>query len=324
LVRGAPNRAVVIAASNSQDDGIHAMGDVPAGGSLDLLINTVPSLPATEDECEIWYPGAHQLSVELIAPNGAPIAQVAAGSTVQLQNSAGTTVAVVANRLADPNNGDNTINVWWSGAMPKGQWTLRLTTAGASTPFHAWIERNDRAQASFASHRVDTHTLGSISCGQESIVVASYDAHKTTQPISWFSSAGPTRDGRQKPEVAAPGHAVVAARSTSINGTTTMSGTSMAAPATTGLVALVLARAKKRKLALSVGQIRRIVIDSTRLNPPQVRWDARYGNGRICGRDAVAKLMGSAPLPVAVKPVGARGGTAARKAAKTKPLRKAA
>jgi subtilisin family serine protease len=312
LVRAEPNRAVVIAASNSQDDGIHAMGTVPAGGSLDLKLNTMPSLPATEDECEVWYPGAQRLSVELLAPNGAPVALAAAGATVQLQNSAGQTVAVVANRLADPNNGDNMINVWWSRAMPKGLWTLRLASAGAATPFHAWIERNDRAQANFATQRVDTHTLGSISCGQDSIVVASYDAHKATTPISWFSSSGPTRDGRQKPEVAAPGHAVVAARSTSVTGTTTMSGTSMASPATAGLVALVLARAKKRKLQLAIGQIRKIVIELARLSPPAASWDERYGNGRICGRDAVGKLMGTAPPPVAGKTAAAQAGAAAK------------
>lgn len=328
LVRAAPNRAVVIAASNSQDDGIHAMGTVPANGSLDLKLETLPSLPLTEDECEIWYPGARRLSVELIAPGGARVAVVSAGSTVQVQNNAGQVVAVIANRLADPNNGDNMINVWWSRAMPKGLWTLRLSSAGAATPFHAWIERNDDAQANFATLRVDTHTLGSISCGHDSIVVASYDAHKATTPISWFSSSGPTRDGRPKPEVAAPGHAVVAARSTSITGTTSMSGTSMASPATAGLVALVLARAKKRKLALNIDQIRKIVIESARLHPPAAAWDARYGHGRICGRDAVAKLMGTAAPPVAGKTAAAKTvaavGRRARPAKRAAPARRGA
>jgi subtilisin family serine protease len=303
LVQAAPNRAVVIAASNSQGDGIHAMGVVPAAGTLDLKLTTQTSPRATEDECELWFAGASRLTVELIAPGGQRVARVAPGATVQVQNSAGQTVGLVANRLADPNNGDNTINVWWSARMPKGQWTLRLASAAGAVPFHAWLERNDSAQASFTSHRVDSHTLGTISCGQESIVVASYDAHKPGTPLSWFSSTGPTRDGRQKPEVSAPGHDVVAARSTSLNGSTAMSGTSMAAPATTGLVALVLARAKARKLKLNAAQIRQVVINSCRRAPPSgTAWDAAYGHGRISGQAAVVQLMGAAPPPVVAKP----------------------
>lgn len=303
LVRAAPNRAVVIAASNSQADGIHAMGVVPAGAGLDLKLTTLAGAQALDDECEVWFGGATQLTVELLAPDGRRVALVAPGASVQIRNGAGQIVGIVTNRLAEPNNGDNMINVWLSRGMPKGEWTMRLSGAGAATNFHAWIERNDSAQARFTSHRVDSHTLGSISTGQESLVVASYDAHKAGTPISWFSSTGPTRDGRQKPEVSAPGHAVVAARSTSGNGTTTMSGTSMAAPATSGMVALVMARAKARKLALSAAQIRKIVIQSCRTTPPAAAgtWNPVYGHGRICGRDAVVQLMGTAPPPVARK-----------------------
>ncbi|HEV7913644.1 MAG TPA: S8 family serine peptidase [Albitalea sp.] len=307
LVRAAPNRAVVISASNSFADGIHAQGNVPAGAPFDLQVRTLPG-QSTEDEVEIWYPGAHRLSVELIAPDGSSVGVVGAGDSAAIERVPGQPpVGVIANRLDDPNNHDNVINVWLAGSMPKGIWSLRLVGGPVPVPFHAWIERNDSAQASFATARDDSHTLGSISCGHESIVVASYDAHKASLPTSFFSSAGPTRDGRQKPELAAPGHAVVAARSKSKTGTTTMSGTSMASPAVAGLVALVLAEAHARGKPLSSAQIRDVLIKSARLKPPAAAWDARLGFGRISGKGAIAWLIADAPV--------VKGKTAKRKKA---------
>ena len=299
LVRAGAGRAVVIAAGNSQADGIHAQGQVPAGGTLDLKVQTARAAFATEDELELWYSGASRLSAELIAPDGRSLGKVQPGQTVSITTAGGALLGMLANRLRDPNNGDNVINVWWSARLPKGAWTLRLASGTGAVPWHAWIERNDQAQTSFLSHRTDTHTLGSVSCGAESIVVASYDAHKVTRPISFFSSSGPTRDGRNKPEVAAPGHAVVAARSTSVNGSTVMSGTSMAAPAVAGLVALVLAAARKRGLSLDSAAIRRAVTATARPSTPGTAWDPRFGTGRISGKAAVAAVMALARPPVA-------------------------
>src|SRR5262249_58405477 len=91
---------------------------------------------------------------------------------------------------------------------------------------------------------VPTHTLGSIATGHDTVVVASYDARSPDRAISPFSSAGPTRDGRPKPEVSAPGQGIFAARSRS-QGVVQMSGTSMAAPHVTGLIALLLSAGER-------------------------------------------------------------------------------
>ncbi len=157
--------------------------------------------------------------------------------------------------------------------------------------FHAWIERDDAGQSSFAPPHDNSHTLGSISCGQYSIVVGSYDAHTTGQPLSWFSSAGPTRDGRQKPEISAPGHNVLAANSSTRVGITRMSGTSMAAPAVTGVVALILAEARSLNKKLTIEQIRDILAKTARSNPPSMPWDDRYGMGRVDASAAVQQVL---------------------------------
>ena len=298
LLTQQPNRAVCIAASNSYADGIHAAGMVPQGGTYDLGWNVATS-DQTENEFELWYPGASKLAIELVAPSGTTVAMVQPGASGTVM-SGGQPTLFIANRLNDPNNGDNTIGIYMTAGTPGGRWVVRVHgDATLATPFHAWVERDDYGQSGFDAPTDNGFTVGSISCGHETIVVGSYDAHKPTTPLSWFSSAGPTRDGRQKPEVSAPGHAVVAAASRSANGTTKMSGTSMAAPCVTGLCALVLAEAKARNRTLAIADLRAAVVDTARRNPPAgTVWDNRYGMGRISANAAVTRA-GTTTQPVA-------------------------
>ncbi|WP_306910841.1 S8 family peptidase [Arthrobacter sp. B3I9] len=282
LLAQAPNRSVCIAASNSFADGIHAAGTVPADGFRDLAWIVAPG-DGTQNEMELWYPGNCALRLELVSPQGQSIGILGPGESGTASQE-GQVVLFAANRLSDPNNGDNTIGVFLSPAVSSGRWILRLTgTTGVPVPFHVWIERDDNGQSTFEEPLDNTHTVGSISCGHNTIVVGSYDAHKPARPLSWFSSAGPTRDGRQKPEVSAPGHNVLAAASRSTNGTTRMSGTSMASPAVTGCVALLLAEARARNRSLAIEEIRSIVMKAVRSDPPPagLAWNDRYGGGRL-------------------------------------------
>ncbi|MBI3409338.1 MAG: S8 family peptidase [Planctomycetes bacterium] len=312
LLRAAPNRAVAIAASNSYADGIHASGDVPADGTLDLNWE-IPSVQADHNELEIWYSGPDRLTLEIIAPDGSSLGSVSPGTNKSIQHQ-GKVVLFAASRLDDPNNHDNTIGVYLEESLPAGQWTMRLHGDSVqSGRVHAWIERNDAGQSQFAAPHDNSQTIGSISCGHETVVVGSYDAHKASVPLSYFSSAGPTRDGREKPEISAPGHNVLAARSRTGNGTVRKSGTSMAAPATTGVIALVLAEANARQISLSNQQIRTILANTARKNPPPgTVWHDRYGNGRIFASGAVQEVIQLAPaLPVtpltAARKLKARG-----------------
>ncbi|WP_261324345.1 S8 family serine peptidase [Rhizobium leguminosarum] len=283
LVAEKPNRAVVIAASNSQQDGIHTEGRVDGAGELDLVMQQVGT---GGGELEIWYDGTRRLSVTLIAPDGTAFGPVDPDANLPI--GAGGQVSIfVGNRLNDPNNHDNMIAIWVAKGLSSGNWTIRLRSLdGQPTDFHAWIERDDVTQASFSAP-VPTHTLGSISTGRSSIVVGSYDAHKPSLPLSSFSSSGPTRDGREKPEVSAPGHAVIAARSRTGSGVTRKSGTSMAAPAVSGLIALMLAEAKRKGQSLTIDQVRQQLTTQALKNPPATaagQWDPRHGFGRASGK----------------------------------------
>jgi len=76
---------------------------------------------------------------------------------------------------------------------------------------------------------------------QEVITVGSVHSTKPhTHGISFFSSKGPTGDGRKKPDVVAPGESIVSAYHKSDDSTAEMSGTSQATPHVSGALAIFL------------------------------------------------------------------------------------
>lgn len=266
----------------------------------------VPANDRTENEIEIWYNSTARLDVELLDPSGASLGVIPPGESGTIADANGDVTIFLANRLDEPNNHDNMVGVYM-GRRNQGTWTLRLKNTGtAKADFHAWIERDDYGQSSFPEPADNSHTLGSLSCGQYAIVVGSYDAHRATKPLSYFSSAGPTRDGRQKPEVSAPGHEVRAANSLTVNGVTVMSGTSMASPAVAGAIAVFLSEAKGRKLSLSIEEIRDYLKKGSRREGSPA-WDQRYGFGRL----SLRKMIGALPK--------SSGKSPSKKAGNTKP-----
>lgn len=307
LIAAAPNRAVTISASNSYDDGIHAAGTVAQDATFDLTW-IIPSGDQSDNEFELWYGANDRVSVELIDAAGKSYGTISPGDNGAV-SSDGIVMIFAANRLADPNNGDNSIGVFLDRRAASGAWIVRLHGDDIkSGAFHAWIERDNVRPSRFAPPNDNTLTIGSISCGKLSIAVGSYDSHKPEKTISWFSSAGPTRDGRRKPEISAPGHGVLAAHSRTRSGVVSKSGTSMAAPAVAGIVALVMGEARARGLDLSGEDIREIVIASARRSPPGgTAWNDRYGSGRIDAAKAVAETIARAQAggPVATAAMSA-------------------
>ena len=283
LVREKPNRAVVIAAGNAQLLNIHASGQVPGTGPHDIVWQ---QFNGGGGEFELWYPGDRRLQVTFVALDGTPFGPVQPGDNLPI-GFLGKIAIFISNRLDDPNNHDNVIGIWLAAGLSATPWAVRLSSMdGNPVGYHAWIERNDTAQACFVQP-VPTHTLGSISTGHESIVVGSYDAHKPQFPLSSFSSSGPTRDEREKPEISAPGQDVVAARSRTLLGVTRKSGTSMSAPAVTGLIALIFSEAQRNNQSLDIAALRTRLMNQVLRNPPAEAagvWDPFFGNGRASGK----------------------------------------
>jgi subtilisin family serine protease len=272
----APGRVVSIAAGNAgqqsatspEDLGwifgrIHTSGKIEAAG----LANDVEWMVAgdgiwdvSENELEVWYSPQDRFDVMLRPPGCDWIGPVKPGEFIQNRQIDDKTLISIYNELYHPANGANYIAVYLSPYMGEvflgirpGQWTVRLTGSDVRDGrYHGWIERDfvqayDPAEGkfyypSYFSERsnVDSSSVGSLACGMRVLSVANFD--DAAERIHITSSQGPTRDGRFKPDIAAPGTDIVAANG--FAGTkdqwVAMSGTSMASPFMCGVAGLML------------------------------------------------------------------------------------
>jgi minor extracellular serine protease Vpr len=181
-------------------------------------------------------------------------------------------VTIDATGINNPNNGANEVVVVMDSKngqadMLAAYWTLYTYGSGS---FDAWAITGGHF-ATYSNNYIkggdNLKTIGTPGTGKKIICVGSYttkdrwvnvDGSTYLQPgdpvigrVSSFSSVGPSRDGRTKPDIVAPGEVIIAAYSSSLTQTPRplilqggmhqkMHGTSMASPHVTGVVALLL------------------------------------------------------------------------------------
>lgn len=289
LLLEAPGRAIVIAAGNSRGLGKHARKTIRPRRASTIRWE-IHSSDKTANKMEIWYTGKHTLELTLTSPRNQKLGPFPLDSAFTIYRR-GERAGQVFHRRGDPSNNDNHIVLVFTTLMEVGVWELTLRSPGTKlfAPFdvHAWIETDDGVVSTFHEEDADdSYTVGAISCGHSVITVGSYDALDPSQ-LDSPSSEGPTRDGRLKPEVSAPGLHVTAASSLTASVGEDAGGTSNAAPHVTGLIALLMQDAPR---ALTIEETRALVLKFARRNPPpeQRAWDTRYGMGRV---DAAASLV---------------------------------
>lgn len=131
-------------------------------------------------------------------------------------------------------------------------------------------------------------TIGSPAAAEKAITVAAMaDVDKLGFGLAAFSSRGPTRDDRIKPDIAGPGVTIMAPRTGSGNQYIAFSGTSMSTPYVSGAVALML----HARPSLTVEQVRSI-LQATAQDWGRSGKDVDYGWGRLDVHAAV-KLAGN-------------------------------
>lgn len=313
-----PGRCVSIAAGNAGqevaafegDSGfilgrIHTSGVVPARDlmkDIEWLVVGNGLADVSENELELWYSPQDRFAV-MIRPPGSTqwIGPVEPRQFIENRQLKDGSFVSVYNEVYHPANGANYISIYLSPLLsekgvigvPAGLWTVRLLGREVRDGrYHAWIERDDprplgrlgeREMWRFPSFfsvtsNVDDSSVSSLACGNRVIAVANLD--EAAERINISSSSGPTRDERNKPDTAAPGTNISAAKGFAGPDDLwiAMTGTSMASPFVTGVAGLMLGVEPK----LTAAQIEGIIIRTARPLPgASFKWLKDSGFGRI-------------------------------------------
>jgi phosphatidylserine/phosphatidylglycerophosphate/cardiolipin synthase-like enzyme/subtilisin family serine protease len=318
-VRSSPGRAVVLSTGNYFNKRIHASGQLRPTEERKFAWVINEGTPSDYNQLEIWYSWQDKFEVTVSSPDGSISAQARLGEKVKLL-SGGKEIGNLYHRAQEPNTLDHHITLFLYKSAPPGEWDINLRgTDVIHGDYHAWIEREvscPACQSHFSEKDADSHsTTGTICNGRRTLAVGAYNRHDPQRRLGPFSSVGPTRDGRLKPDLCAPGVYVLAARSAPRTGNvprlTRMSGTSMAAPHVTGTVALMFQAAVK---PLRIEETHNLLLgNAERVSIPEDDTD-RIGIGFLDVERAVEAAAGADRSEKTFKPVAAQTSPAKAKA----------
>ncbi|MCY7376885.1 MAG: S8 family serine peptidase, partial [Pyrinomonadaceae bacterium] len=290
---------------------IHTSGKILARGltnDIEWLVVGNGRMDISENELEIWYSSQDRFAVSVKPPEMDWIGPIEPRTFIENKQLPDKTFVSVYNEVYNAANGSNYLSVYLSPfffentqtgeteivGIPSGKWLVRLEGLEIKNgEYHGWIERDDPRRVgrigddktawrfpSFFSEKsmVDNSSVSSLGCGFRILSVANLDEAK--ELINITSSQGPTRDGRAKPDVAAPGTNINSANGFAPpdNAWVEMTGTSMASPFVTGVVGLMLAVNPN----LTAAQIEGIVqCTANPLPGADFKWLNNAGFGRI-------------------------------------------
>jgi len=255
---------IVVAAGNAAQDQDHIDGQITQGENTTFPFSLRES--TTDVAIDIWYSTQDQISGTLHAPNGTsfPIRPVS-GALITSIGEVNTTSASFAN------GNELYVEVNSSSGLPLNGWSVSLIGRRVYSK-GSWNAWTDTETCSFpgsyflpgSGYTVDPNdTIGIPGTATDVVTVGSYvtknswkgmdgqtygESDLTVGEISSFSSIGPTRDGRIKPDVVAPGEVIASARSSAVPKSPSdpdayhrvLAGTSMATPHVAGTIALML------------------------------------------------------------------------------------
>jgi subtilisin family serine protease len=287
-ILASPNRgrAAAIASGNSRGAGIHVEATATPGVPIDhpfVIPSYVPAAGANNDEIDfdLWYKGGDNLTVALVDAAGAVLATAARGSKAGPLCTTSGAVTLDARNTTDPVNHDTevVITILDSSSCspatppPPGA-TMKIRVTGVGVPqgghYHVWNAASlgnafpnvafspavESSICAMPATSINATTAGSYvtrSCwpnADPNTLTTCRSISDSIGGISSFSGNGPTRDGRLKPEIAAPGEWVASSLSSLVPATSGqrtrdglhwgLRGTSLASPHAAGALAVVL------------------------------------------------------------------------------------
>ncbi len=250
---------VVVSAGNSAEDGIHASGELREGEGEKLEWVIPPD--TTEFALSLnLYPG-NNVNLTLLTPLG----EIGFG-----ENLGRIHASLTINELEKGLEYLVEISSTDGAPLPTRPWSMIIEALKVSgnPVWHAWIESDtcspfsERFLSSEKYNVSPEYTISIPATSPHAIAVGGYVSKNTWMnylgerletgyrvgELLPFSGRGPTRDGRIKPDITAPGSIIVAAKpvgppssTLDINEYYTVKhGTSMAAPHVAGVIALIL------------------------------------------------------------------------------------
>ena len=284
-------RVAVISAGNDGGNAIHISVSVNPGNTTSITFS-VPVYTAnvgTDNDYfgfDLWCNNSDDVTATVLSPNGDSLRQTVNTSGTGQTNDG--YIYLYNNISPDHTNGDRRIYTRvYDGvaAHPpaSGTWTLKIiNNSAAQMTYHGWLFTKTMGVTLNGGDK--NYTVASPGTALSAITVGSYVSrwrwHTSgganvfytgtdySDDISSFSSIGPTRDGRQKPEITSPGQGIISCTSTDASPSAgniidpyyhLNQGTSMASPICAGAVALML----DYNPTLTAAQIKDYLINSS-------------------------------------------------------------
>ncbi|MFN2374849.1 MAG: S8/S53 family peptidase [Cyclonatronaceae bacterium] len=285
-----PGFAVVTSAGNDGGRNLHRSGSISNNQPDTLTVRIPEYTPRTgtsNDQfiIDIWMEGTMPVTATLTNPADSTFEAVSMTNITFDENVEGTVY------MYNGTTGNRTNILVWvydaeEGSEPvSGDWILELSTSSQNVNFNAWLASfsvGSSAAAMLDANNDYTVTMPATS--KDAITVGAYTVNRNfvnsignsliftaavNGDIASFSSIGPSRDGRQKPEISAPGFVIKAALSRDQDtgsGNTVLygdrhivkNGTSMASPHVAGAVALLMGANPN----LTAGEAKHLIIST--------------------------------------------------------------
>ena len=317
-------RVVVVSAGNDGNANMHVGGSLP-GSATQTFSFLVPSYTPTSgtgnDEFffDFWLDANTNVTATVTSPNGVVFTRNANETGDSPTTTDGT--ITLWNYVSSLNSFRN-VQLWVHDATAStpavGTWTLAIrNNTTESQPYDGWLASRTAGTATvgvLGGDNAKSVSMPGTSAG--AVTVASwvskwgwpsyigsnrvYSGTDRTGNTSTFSSIGPTRDGRQKPDIAAPGQGITSVLSTSTDtvGWSSyivpgqkhwiMQGTSMAAPHVTGAIGLLLGMAP----SLNGAQVKSLLLATADADAfTGSTWNATWGAGKLDILEAVARQV---------------------------------
>ncbi len=257
---------IVVAAGNEAESSEHIIGRLTQGSNITFQVQAATT--TTDLQIGVWYSLKDSIGATLTTPDGRTYEMPSGGDTSRYAAAVGNiTTMSTASKLSN----EAYFEINSTTSLPESGWhvTLNPKHVNSNGEWDAWVDAQSCSYppATFIpglGYKIDANDTIDIPGTAEGVITVGAYASKNTWEgldhqiygssdievgqIASFSSLGPTRDGRIKPDIVAPGLYIASARSAMIPVSDSdpdidhrvLAGTSMATPHVAGVIALML------------------------------------------------------------------------------------